>query len=76
MCASIFGVIQLCAHGDIRLQQSGDGTVGFGADCSLNEIALLCPRRFSENVKLNACDGPTLRQLFHCENGGGIYAFC
>ena len=72
--AASFGVFQLCAQRDVRLKEPRDRTIGFGADCSANEIVLICPGRFDQNVKLNACDGPVYRQLFHRDSGGGVYA--
>ena len=70
----IFGVFQLCAHGDVRFQEPRDHTVGFGADSGPDEIALLGPRHLSQNVKLNACDGPADRQPFHSDSGASTYA--
>jgi hypothetical protein len=73
-CTAISGVLQLCAHEDVRIQQSGDRTVGFGADRGPYEIALLYPSRLSKHVKVNACDSRASRQLFHRDDSGGIYA--
>jgi len=36
--AASFGVFQLRAHGDVRLKEPWDRTIGFGADRSANEI--------------------------------------
>jgi hypothetical protein len=48
-----------------------DRTAGFGADRGPDKIALLCSWRLGQNVKLNARDGPTHRQLFHRDRDGG-----
>jgi hypothetical protein len=67
----MFGELQLCAHGEVSLQQPRDRTAGFGSDSGPDEIALLRPGRLGQNVKLNARDGPPHRQLFHRNRDGG-----